>query len=60
MAISEVRCLTCIHINVCSLKPTLLMCEKIAKEKGITLRCPNYIDISWLSPPKEEHKDDAS
>ena len=59
MDIPGIRCLTCIHVKVCSLKPTLLMYEKIAKEKGVTLRCPNYIDISRLSPPKEEHSDDT-
>lgn len=59
MDTSGIRCLTCVHINVCSLKPTLLMYEKIAKQKGISIRCPNYIDISRLRPEKEENTDDA-
>ena len=59
MDIPGIRCLTCVHINVCSLKPTLLMSETIAKQMGVALRCPNYIDISQLRPEKEEHKDDA-
>ena len=48
-----------IHIKVCSLKPTLLMYEMMAKEMGISLHCPNYIDISRLRPEKGQ-KDDAS
>lgn len=59
MDIPGIRCLTCIHINVCSLKTTLLMYETIAKQRGISLRCPNYIDISRLSPEKEGCKDDT-
>lgn len=59
MDIPGIRCLTCVHINVCSLKPTLLMYETIAKQMGVALRCPNHIDISQLRPEKEEHKDDA-
>lgn len=52
MDIPGIRCLTCIHINVCSLKTTLLMYETIAKQRGISLRCPNYIDILRLRPEK--------
>ena len=59
MDIPGIRCLTCVHTKVCSLKPTLLMYEMMAKEMGISLRCPNYIDISRLRLEKEEHKDDA-
>ena len=59
MDIPGIQCLTCIRIKVCSLKPTLLMCEMMAKEIGISLRCPNYLDISRVSPEKEVHKDDA-
>ena len=59
MDIPGIRCLTCIHIKVCSLKPTLLMYEMMAKEMGISLHCPNYIDISRLRPEKGQ-KDDAS
>lgn len=59
MDIPGIRCLTCVHINVCSLKPTLLMYETIAKQMDVALRYPNYIDISRLRPEKEEHKDDA-
>lgn len=54
MDIPGIRCLTCIH-----LKPTLLMYEMMAKEMGISLHCPNYIDISRLRPEKGQ-KDDAS
>lgn len=50
MDIPGIRCLTRIHIKVCSLKPTLLMYEMMAKEMGISLHCPNYIDISRASP----------
>lgn len=46
-------------MKVCSLKPTLLMYEMMAKEMGISLHCPNYIDISRLRPEKGQ-KDDAS
>lgn len=59
MDIPGIRCLTRIHIKVCSLKPTLLMYEMMAKEMGISLHCPNYIDISRLRPEKGQ-KDDAS
>lgn len=59
MGIPGIRCLTCIHIKVCSLKPTLLMYEMMAKEMGISLHCPNYIDTSRLRPEKGQ-KDDAS
>ena len=59
MDIPGIRCLTRIHIKVCSLKPTLLMYEMMAKEMGIPLHCPNYIDISRLRPEKGQ-KDDAS
>ena len=38
---------------------TLLIYEMMAKEMGISLRCPNHIDISRLRPEKEEHKNDA-
>lgn len=41
MDIPGIRCLTCIHIKVCSLKPTLLMYEMMAKEMAISL-CPNF------------------
>ncbi|MFR3483875.1 MAG: hypothetical protein ACLTXL_10505 [Clostridia bacterium] len=54
MDIPGIRCLTCIHIKVCSLKPTLLMYEIMAKEMGISLHCPNYIDISRR--PRKEKK----
>ena len=56
MDIPGIRCLTCIHIKVCSLKPTLLMYEIMAKEMGISLHCPNYIDISRLRPEKGQKK----
>ena len=59
MDIPGIRCLTRIHIKACSLKPTLLMYEMMAKEMGISLHCPNYIDISRLRPEKGQ-KDDAS
>ena len=59
MDIPGIRCLTRIHIKVCSLKPTLLMYEMMAQEMGISLHCPNYIDISRLRPEKGQ-KDDAS
>lgn len=40
-------------------KHNLLMYEMMAKEMGISLHCPNYIDISRLRPEKGQ-KDDAS
>ena len=60
MDIPGIRCLTCIHVKVCSLKPTLLMYEMIAKQMEIPLCCPNYIDISRICPEKGGHQDDAS
>lgn len=56
MDIPGIRCLACIHIKVCSLKPTLLMYEIMAKEMGISLHCPNYIDISRLRPEKGQKR----
>lgn len=43
MDIPGIRCLTCIHTKVCSLKPTLLMYEMMAKEMGKSRRRQNPI-----------------
>ena len=37
-------------------KPTLLMYEIMAKEMGISLHCPNHIDISRLRPEKGQKR----
>lgn len=47
------------HQSLLAETPPLLMYEMMAKEMGISLHCPNYIDISRLRPEKGQ-KDDAS
>lgn len=47
------------NVDKCNRKFAPLMYEIMAKEMGISLHCPNYIDISRLRPEKGQ-KDDAS